>query len=105
LKYNANFQGRIPQKIDPLAEKVLNAFEKKNIEYFKSILKNNSTKISTIELDDFHFRPLHIAARKGLLEFVKVLLEFGADANIRTFEPIGYTPIYLATESDNKEIV
>lgn len=56
------------------------------------IALNNGADINAI--DEYGYTPLHSAAKNGYLEIVKVLVEQGADVNIRTVD--GKTPAQLA---------
>jgi ankyrin repeat protein len=47
--------------------------------------------------------PLHFVARGGRTEFVRLLLEHGADANVR--DEFGDTPSQLASRYELPEIV
>jgi ankyrin repeat protein len=47
--------------------------------------------------------PTHIAARRGAVETLKLLVEYGADMNIKNYE--GKTPLGLARMFDQKAVV
>jgi hypothetical protein len=47
--------------------------------------------------------PLHVAAREGHLETVKILIQYGADKNLKTSD--GSTPLDLAKEMKHQDIV
>ncbi len=49
--------------------------------------------------------PLHLAAREGNLEIVRVLLEKGAPVNARSRPDGGETPLYLATRNGRTEVL
>lgn len=49
--------------------------------------------------------PLHLAAREGNLDIVRVLIEREAPVNARTRPDGGETPLYLATRAGHAEVV
>jgi ankyrin repeat protein len=52
---------------------------------------------------DYCVTPLHVAARKGHLEFFKILLKFGA--NIDSQDGDGRTPLHIACKAGHEQIV
>ncbi|WP_342263506.1 ankyrin repeat domain-containing protein [Spiroplasma endosymbiont of Clivina fossor] len=91
----------------------VNLQEKKVSMSIINAINNNNWEIINILFDHGHnvnFQDplvnntyLHIAARNGQLELVKLLLERGANPNIQ--EKKGLTPLYFAAESDKTEVV
>ncbi len=53
--------------------------------------------------DHFWKTPLHVAAAAGKSDTVRLLLEYGADANMK--DRFGRTPLHEAAESGNAETV
>jgi ankyrin repeat protein len=52
--------------------------------------------------DDFNRTPLHMAASRGNVEIVKMLIDAGSDANVQS--NIGYTPLHVAASWGRLEI-
>ena len=74
------------------------AVQSGNSDQVKTILQSQPTLVNDSQADGF--TPLHLAAKKGDGELIKVLLEHGADINALT--PDGCTPMELAIKSGHE---
>jgi ankyrin repeat protein len=99
---SANFIGRLAGVIEePLKDHQIEFFIRMNmLESFKKLIRPEIANMPMTE----NIPPLHYACRKGdeKIEFVKLLLENGADINSHYK---GLTPILLAFHDDNPKII
>lgn len=72
-----------------------------NLDGLKTLLASPGVQIDAV--DEFGFTPLHLAADRGHEPIVALLLEHGADANIR--DPDDETALSLAQVSDHTGII
>ncbi len=75
--------------------------------YLKILLKyggdpNAGQKELKLNVDSTFFTPLLLACRSGILEYVKILVDAGADVNLGK---VGYNALDQATVSENPNIV
>ncbi|MFW4370795.1 MAG: ankyrin repeat domain-containing protein [Spiroplasma sp. hy2] len=92
---DVNFQGKIGSML------IINAININNLEIVDIIFNYGAD----VNLQDplANNTYLHIAARNGQLELVKLLLSRGANPNMQ--EKKGITPLYFAAQSDKTEVV
>jgi len=73
------------------------------IEEIIAYLQHNSRILNVnSELNNFQWRPLHLAAFKGNMELVQYLLLEGADVNATNGS--GFTPLMLAQNKNHTEV-
>ena len=72
---------------------LINAIECNNMNKIKEYLEKDSLNIN--ELNDKGISPLHIAVINGNMEIIKLLLDYGANPNIRSLKK-KQTPLHLA---------
>jgi serine/threonine-protein phosphatase 6 regulatory ankyrin repeat subunit B len=73
-----------------------------DLERVQKELDQDPKLVSAVKRD---LTPLHIAARRGELEIVSLLIEKGAMVNAGTDTSTGITPLYLATRGGHLEVV
>ena len=67
-----------------------------------TLLLENDASVNAVDHDE-HFTPLMHAAAEGLLEIVKILLEYGADPSLRDID--GDTAASFALQNGHKDVV
>lgn len=94
-------------KTDPTYLLML-AIENNNVKSAKTMIKNKDSlgiNINDKGVRGDGYSALHKAVDKGNVEIVKVLIDAGADVNIRTADHFENTPLLLAAYNENLEIV
>lgn len=95
------------------SEKELSYQQKQSYGEFNTAVKdNNINKVKTLlkstsanETNQFGFAPLHVAAAQGNLAMVQLLIEEGADVNVRTKNKSKSTPLGEATGAGKLAVV
>jgi ankyrin repeat protein len=82
-------------------EELFKAVEENNVELLNESIKAEAYVDAV--LGKYHCTPLVLAAEQGYAEIVKVLIEAGADVNVRDKE--GKTALILAVEEDHANVV
>lgn len=82
---------------------LITAVEKKNVKITEVLLCHDSNPVNPNYYNSFGETSLHIAAEKGYLEIVKLLLKYFADPSITTGD--GYTADSLAQAGGHHDIV
>lgn len=107
LIYNRTSQGAIT-----LGSKTAMSLEQLNLELINSVKQSNLNKVkeyinkgADISTKDNHGKtPLHIAAKRGLLDIAKFLLDKGADIDAQE-NKFGRAPLHLAAAKGHLDIV
>ena len=71
-----------------------------NVEIARLLLKKDSSVVNIPDI--YQYTPLHSAAYRGYLEMTKLLLQYGADKYLRTYNK--QTPAQLARQKNHKEL-
>lgn len=88
------------------------AFSKDEYSLYKSVYLGQKSKVKklidngvnvNVHSPNSHRTPLHLAASKGKMEMVKILVENGANLEITNSD--GKTPLYSAIESSRTDII
>jgi ankyrin repeat protein len=82
-------------------EKFLKAVKKNNVKQVVSFI-NNGLDVNVIDNKN-GWSALHYASEKGYTKMVQILLENGANVDIRNYK--GQTPLHIAAKKGNVEIV
>mmetsp|Transcript_13189 Transcript_13189/g.20052 ORF Transcript_13189/g.20052 Transcript_13189/m.20052 type:complete len:452 (+) Transcript_13189:983-2338(+) len=98
-----NIRGRGGTKAPPVpAKKVAHAAAQEgNVAALKKLAVESKELIHKADENGWH--PIHEGARAGHEEVVKLLVEHGADYNIRTNQGKGGTPLWLAVNSHGED--
>ncbi len=97
-KYGGN------RKVETNQYPLLGAVLKGDIDKIKNLINKGANVNDRPDTFPYIERtPLHFAAKTGNLEIIEILLDNGADVNIRSFE--GTTPVYNAVKHGHNEAI
>lgn len=87
-----------------LCNEFLQAIEENNVQHVETLLKTNPSFPSLIHVTNkFGYEPIHIAAKKGHIDMVRLLANYSIDIN--KLAPDGKDPLDLAIESNNINLI
>ncbi|KAG9013904.1 hypothetical protein FRB94_004284 [Tulasnella sp. JGI-2019a] len=94
---------RPPEDLDAPDDSLHGVVLANDLEKLKTYLDKDTETFDIDEKDEYGFTALHLAADRGYLPVVKLLVEKGANIGVK--DPDGHTAISLAQVGDHEEIV
>ncbi|KAF0978832.1 hypothetical protein FDP41_001902 [Naegleria fowleri] len=85
---------------------LMNAIENGDLQQVSTLIVETNANVNFIEFQNKGYTPCHLAAEKGLMSILELLLTYNSDPNIPSDERVGsQTPLHIATSKGYKKIV
>ncbi|KAG2377419.1 hypothetical protein C9374_009330 [Naegleria lovaniensis] len=85
---------------------LMNAIENGDLQQVSTLIVETNANVNYIDFQNKGYTPCHLAAEKGLMSVLELLLTYNGDPNIPSDDQVGsQTPLHLATSKGYKKIV